>query len=234
MLDGHLQRAVATNRGYTDFLQGLIRDSLVQKAENGNHRRVHLAHFPFVKGLEEFDFTFQPSVPKSVVEELATLRFIDRNENCVLLGPPGVDKTHLVVALGVRACQAGHKVLFTTIADLAASLHVSRADHTFTARLRAVTQPALLIMDDVGFLPLDKQAANDFFRVVASRYERGAITLTSNKSFADWGQVLGDGAIASAILDRLLHHTAAVLNIRGESYRLRERKTVLSQEVQGL
>lgn len=234
VLDGHLQRAAATNMGYSDFLHGLIRDALKQKGETSSQRRIHLARFPFVRTLEQFDFGFQPGVPRAVVEELATLRFIDRKENCVFLGPPGVGKTHLAVALGVRACQAGHHVLFTTMTDLVASLHASRADHSFAARIRALTRPALLIVDDVGFVPLDKQAANDFFHVVASRYERSSIILTSNKSFADWGQVMGDGAIASAILDRLLHHAAAILNIRGESYRLRERKAALAEEVKGM
>jgi DNA replication protein DnaC len=234
VLDAHLQRAVATNMGYTAFLQGLVADALAQKGENGTQRRIHLARLPYVRSLAEFDFAFQPSVPRALVEELATLRFVERKENCIFLGPPGVGKTHLAVGLSVAACRAGMKVLFTTMADLVADLRASRADNRFPERLRVYTRPHVLVVDDVGFMPLTKQEASDFFHVVASRYEKGSVILTSNKSFSDWGQVMGDGAVASAILDRLLHHTAAVLNIRGDSYRLRERRSMLTEEVKNV
>ena len=147
-------------------------------------------------------------------------------ENVLFLGPPGVGKTHLSNGLSVKACEAGYNVLFTTLNEMISVLMASLADNSFLAKLRTFVQPPLLVIDEVGYLPVPKEGANFLFQVVAKRYETGSIILTSNRSFADWGEILGDSIIASAILDRLLHHST-IFSIKGASYRLREKKEEL-------
>lgn len=230
VLDGHTQRAVAANMSYLDFLRGLIQEAMQAQEDRLVHRRINAAHLPYLKTLDEFDFKFQPSVSRQKVADLATLRFIENHENVILLGPPGVGKTHLAIALALKACEAGYKVLFITLADLVAQLHAALADHSLTTRLKALSRVALLIIDEVGYVPLDKTGADHLFQVIARRYETGSIILTSNKAFTEWGNILGgDSVVASAILDRLLHHSV-VFNIKGESYRLREKRDALVRE----
>lgn len=230
VLDAHTQRAVAANMSYLDFLRGLIQEAMSAQDARIVNGRIKAAHFPYLKTLEQFDFTFQPSVSRQKIADLATLRFVENHENVILLGPPGVGKTHLAIALALKACEAGSKVLFTTLADLVAQLHAALADHSLTARLKALSQVALLVVDEVGYVPLDKTGADHLFQVIARRYETGSIILTSNKAFTEWGNILGgDSVVASAILDRLLHHSV-VFNIKGESYRLREKRDALVRE----
>jgi DNA replication protein DnaC len=230
VLDVHMQRAVAANMSYLDFLRGLIQEATSAQDTRLVNARIKAAHFPYLKTLEQFDFSFQPSLSRQKIADLATLRFIANHENIILLGPPGVGKTHVAIALALKACTAGHKVLFTTLADLVAQLHAALADHSLSARLRTLTQVALLVIDEVGYVPLDKTGADHLFQVIARRYETGSIILTSNKAFTEWGNILGgDSVVASAILDRLLHHSV-VFNIKGESYRLREKRDALLKE----
>ncbi len=230
VLDGHAQRAVAANMSYLDFLRGLIQEAMQAQEERLVQRRTKAAHLPYLKTLEQFDFKFQPSVSRQKVADLATLRFIENHENVILLGPPGVGKTHLAIALALKACGAGYQVLFLTLADLVAQLHAALADRSLTTRLKALSRVALLIIDEVGYVPLDKTGADHLFQVIARRYETGSIILTSNKAFTEWGNILGgDSVVASAILDRLLHHSV-VFNIKGESYRLREKRDALVRE----
>jgi DNA replication protein DnaC len=230
VLDGHTQRAVAANMSYLDFLRGLIQEAMSAQDARIVNGRIKAARFPYLKTLEEFDFTFQPSISRQKIADLATLRFVENQENVLLLGPPGVGKTHLAIGLALKACEAGSKVLFTTLADLVAQLHAALADHSLAARLKALSQVALLVIDEVGYVPLDKTGADHLFQVIARRYETGSIILTSNKAFTEWGNVLGgDSVVASAILDRLLHHSV-VFNIKGESYRLREKRDALVRE----
>jgi DNA replication protein DnaC len=226
MLDSYTKQAVSSNMSYMDFLSGLVSEEVSYKERRSVDNRIKSARFPILKSLDDFDYAFQTSVNRKKLEELASLRFIDNKENVLFLGPPGVGKTHLAIGLGAKACQTGYKVLFTTLNDMVSAMMASMADNSFTAKLRQFVQPSLLVIDEVGYLPVSKEGANFLFHVVAKRYESGSIILTSNKSFVDWGEVLGDGIIASAILDRLLHHST-VFNIRGESYRLRERKKEL-------
>ncbi len=234
MLDSYVKQAASNSMSYMDFLSGLVSEEVSHKERRSVQSRIKSARFPVTKSLDDFDYAFQPSVNRKKLEELSSLRFIDNKENILFLGPPGVGKTHLAIGFGVQACESGYKVLFTTLNDMVSSLMVSMADNSFPSKLRTLVQPSLLIIDEVGYLPVSKEGANFLFHVVAKRYETGSIILTSNKSFADWGEILGDSVIASAVLDRLLHH-ATVFSIRGESYRLREkRKELVKEEKKGI
>jgi DNA replication protein DnaC len=232
MLDSYAKQAVSSNMSYIDFLSGLVSEEVTYKERKSVKNKIKSAKFPIPKSLDDFDYAFQPSMDRKKLQELFSLRFIDNRENILFLGPPGVGKTHLATGLGVRSCESGYKVLFTTLNDMVSNLMASMADNSFPAKLRQFVQPSLLIIDEVGYLPVSKEGANFLFQVVAKRYETGSIILTSNKSFADWGEVLGDGVIASAVLDRLLHHST-VFSIRGDSYRLREKKRLTRKEEDG-
>ena len=229
MLDSYTKQAASNSMSYMDFLSGLVTEEVEYKERRGIENRLKSAKFPIIKSLDDFDYAFQPSINRKKLEELSSLRFIDNKENVLFLGPPGVGKTHLSISLSVKACEAGYKVLFTTLNEMISTLVASLADNSFTSKLRTFVQPSLLVIDEVGYLPVPKEGANFLFQVVAKRYEAGSIILTSNKSFADWGEILGDSIIASAILDRLLHHST-IFNIKGTSYRLREKKKLMEKE----
>ena len=229
MLDSYAKQAASSSMSYVDFLGGLVSEEVILKEQRSVQKRIKSARFPVLKSLDDFDYAFQPSVDRKKLGELSNLRFIDNKENILFLGPSGVGKTHLATGLGIRACESGYKVLFTTLNDMVSVLMASMADNSFPSKLRQYVQPPLLIVDEVGYLPVSKDGANFLFQVVAKRYETGSIILTSNKSFADWGEVLGDSVIAAAILDRLLHHST-VFSVRGDSYRLREKKKLMRKE----
>ncbi len=223
VLDSRLEAAAQKDKTYLEFLTDLVDSELAVRRERYLKTRTRLAHLPFHKTLEQFDFSFQPSIDDRQIRELSTLRFAYDASNVIFLGPPGVGKTHLAVALGVEAIRQGLGVYFITAHDLVNDLRRAWAENRLERRMRVYLAPRVLIIDEMGYLPMDDAGATIFFQLVSARYERGSIVLTSNKSFGDWGTIFGDAIIATAILDRLLHHSTTV-NIRGESYRLREKK----------
>lgn len=218
-----LEQAAQGSVSYSAFLATVLRTEVEAKHEKHQTMRVQMARFPFHKTLEGFDWKAQPSIDPKVIRELATMRFVAHGANALLLGPPGVGKTHLSVALGLEACRLGLRVMFTTATALITTLGKALYENRLEERLKVLTQPKLLIIDEIGYIPIDRQGANLFFQLVSRRDERGSILLTSNQSLGAWGEVFGDAVIASAILDRLLHH-ATTVNIKGESYRLREKR----------
>lgn len=219
-------RAEAEQLGYLEFTDLLLHDELGLREGRRFRNALKLSGLPHHKTLDEFDFAFQPGLDARKVRDLASLAFIDAKSNIALLGPPGVGKTMLAVALAVAACQAGYPIYFTTLDDLVRRLRAAEATGRFNRQLNAYLRPAVLLVDEVGYLPLDRTEANMVFQLVSRRYERGSMIITSNKSFAEWGGVLGDDVLATAILDRLLHH-CDVLSINGPSYRLKDRMSLV-------
>lgn len=207
------------------FLGYLLDGELRERHRRTVELNLQFARFPYLKRLEHFDYAAQPGLDRRLIEELATGRFLYEGRSLVFLGPPGVGKTHLGIALGVITAELGHRVYFTTAIDLARRLTKAMAENRLHRELKNLTRPKLLLIDEVGYLALDATQASLLFQVICQRYEKkGAIILTSNKAFSDWGAVFaGDPIMASAALDRLLHR-CTVINIRGESYRLKEKR----------
>jgi DNA replication protein DnaC len=220
-IDGILGDVDGGRLAATDAISRLLSAQIMLR----NNRRLQTAmrssRLPAVKTLESFEFSFQPSVKREQIESLHELGFIDRKENVVLLGPPGVGKTHLAISLAIAAAQRGRRVYYGTLIDLITSLEEAQAAGQLKRRLAVLTHPSLLVVDEIGYLPINHAGAVLFFQLMNRRYEKASTVLTSNKGFEEWGEVLGDEVMAAALIDRILHHCHLV-NIRGNSYRMRE------------
>ena len=215
-----LRNREATDDGlaHTEYLFRLLHDEVDRRESKQLSQRLRRANFEALKSIEDFDFQFNPNVPKAKVLDLATCQFVERKANVVIVGKTGVGKSHLAQALGQRACRAGHSALYIAAHDMLTQLRASRADQSYDKKLARFTSPDLLILDDLGLRPLTGDEPLDLYEIIRSRYERGAMIITSNRDTAEWHPLFGDSLLASAAMDRLLHHVH-VLDIDGESYR---------------
>lgn len=230
-LDQAAQRAAAEQWSYSHFLGYLLDGELNERHQRTVALNLQFARFPVLKRLTDFDFKAQPSLDPKLVDELATGRYLAEGRNVILLGPPGVGKTHLAIGLGVACAEMGHRVYFTSAVELARKLALALQENRLHREMKNFTRPKLLVIDEVGYLALDQTQASLLFQVISQRYDTGgSIVLTSNKAFADWSHVFAsDSIMAAAALDRLLHK-ATVVHIRGDSFRLRERRRTQSTE----
>ena len=229
IIDNYLERAIADKLNIVDVLDHILSAEAKAKKGRAVENQIMMSGFPFRKTLEVFDFDFQPSIDKAQIDELATMRFVANKENVVFLGTPGVGKTHLAVALGILAAQSRYSTYYINCNTLIENLNKAHFENRLPERLKHYAKYKVLIIDEIGYLPMDIKGANLFFQLIAKRYEKNSTILTSNKMFSQWNEVFSDLTIASAILDRLLHH-CTVINIKGESYRLKERKEYMRQK----
>lgn len=217
------ENAAKAKLDYIDYLHRLLEQQVLTKIERSINRKTQVAGFPQIKRLEEFDFSYQPKINEKLIRQLVNLDFLSEAKNIIFLGPPGVGKTHLAISIGIKACQARKRVLFFTAEELTAELASAEVSGQLNRKLDTLFRADLLIIDELGYLSLTTQTAKLFFQLISKRYEKGSIIITSNKPFEQWGEIFNDEVVASAILDRLLHHSYPFL-INGKSFRLKNIK----------
>lgn len=227
IIDNYLEQAIHEKKNVVDILDHILAEEAKSKKSRAVENQIKMSGFPYKKTLEMFDFDFQPSINKEQMMELATMRFVENKENVVFLGTPGVGKTHLAVAIGMIAAQHRYSTYYINCHNLITQLNKAHYENRLQERLKNFAKYRVLIIDEIGYLPMDIQGANLFFQLIAKRYERNTTIFTSNKAFSAWNEVFSDITIASAILDRILHH-CQVISIKGESYRLKERKEMMT------
>lgn len=218
-----LAEAAKNDWTYLEFLDQILRREVDAKQGKRIRMGMQIAHFPCVRTIEGFDFSFQPSVDERLIRELSTGNFLSHGQNVLIFGPPGVGKSHLAIGLGRKIVEQGHTVRFTTATALLAALGKAETEGGLSEKLTEFSKPRLLIVDEMGYLPFERRSAHLFFQLVNRRYEKGSLLVTTNQRVSDWGIVFGDEVLATAILDRLLHHSHTLM-ITGESYRLREKR----------
>lgn len=222
IIDEANELAMDEEPGYIDFLAYLINIEIQLRDQTQRQKRLQKARFPQLKTLEDFDFSFQNSISQQSIRDLAGLDFIEARENIILLGPPGVGKSHISIALGVYAVNAGYQVRFYTFNDLVVELYAALADNSVNKKINNILKNDLVILDELGYLSMDETASDHIFQLITQAYEKRSLIVTSNLDFAEWGSLFTNTSTAAAILDRLLHH-AHVFNLRGDSYRMRNR-----------
>jgi len=222
-LNERLTYAKESDLSYTDFLELLLEDEENNRRDNSYKKKYLLAKFPSHKTIEEFDFSFQPSIDKKIFNDSLTCHYIRESNNIVFIGNPGTGKTHLATILGIQAIRKGYKVLFTSVNEMLQNLHISKADNSYYKKLNFYLEPKLLILDELGFKKIPNYSSDDFFEVIAKRYEHGSLIITTNKPFEQWVDIFGDHILSQAILDRVVHHSI-IFKINGQSYRTKNLK----------
>ncbi len=217
-----IDKAVNSKLNYHEFLSLLLEEEILRKDDSSSKRKIFIAKFPFIKTIDTFDFSYQPSINEKEILNFSSLEFIDKKENIIFLGPPGVGKTHLSIGLGIKACMSKYRVIFTSASKLLEELEVSLKSGILTDKLLYYSRLHLLIIDELGYMPINKNQANLLFQLISMRYERGSIILTSNYNFDEWSKVFEDTVVAAAIIDRLVHHSK-IFYINGTSYRIKNK-----------